>query len=107
VLWVDNAYDAGRVTRDQVPELILLSDHLPDVQVLDVLRRVRDDKTLEGLRVLCLSALGEHEARDLVSSGADEVLPRPCDPALILDAVHRQLGLNPRQEGSSGSPHLN
>jgi DNA-binding response OmpR family regulator len=103
VLWVDNAYEAGRVTRDQVPELILLNAHLPDVRVLDILRRVRRDRTLEGLRVLCLADLGEHEVRILVRSGADEVLPAGCDPVLVLDAVHRQLGLIPRRRRSSGT----
>lgn len=103
VLWVDNAYEAGRVTRDQVPELILLNAHLPDLRVVDVLRRVRRDRTLEGLRVLCLADLGEQEARSLLRSGADEVLPASCDPTLVLDAVHRQLGLIPQRRGRGGT----
>lgn len=103
VLWVDNAYDAGRLTRDQVPELILLNAHLPDLRVLDVLQRVRGDRTLEGLRVLCLADLADSEARHLVRSGADEVLPAGCEPTLVLAAVRRQLGLIPRRHGRSGT----
>jgi DNA-binding response OmpR family regulator len=103
VLWVDNAYEAGRVTRVQVPELILLNAHLPDLRVFDVLNRVRGDRTLEGLRVLCLADLGESVARRLVRSGADEVLPATCEPTLVLAAVRRQLGLMPRRRGRSGT----
>ena len=104
VLWVDNAFEAGQMAMELVPELIVCSAQLPDFNLHHVIRRIRDDRTFDGLRVLCLADLEEKEYFDLLLAGADEVLPSVCDGNTLLTAVYRQLGLTPPNQEISGSP---
>ncbi|MBI3463379.1 MAG: response regulator [Planctomycetes bacterium] len=104
VLSADNAFDAGRMTRERVPELIMISTQLQDLDVSDALRKVRSARGLEGLRVVCYGAASEQEATKLIAWGADEALPRHCDVDAIITAIRRLLGLAPPEEGPAGAP---
>tara|TARA_B100000745_G_C19929571_1_gene312945 strand:- start:46 stop:498 length:453 start_codon:yes stop_codon:yes gene_type:complete len=104
MLWVDNAFEAGQMARELIPELIVCSGQLPDFNLHHVVQRIRDDRTFDGLRVLCLADLEEKEYFDLLLAGADEVLPSVCDGNTLLTAVYRQLGLTSPNHGISGSP---
>jgi DNA-binding response OmpR family regulator len=76
------------------PELIFLDVNLPDVNGLEVCRRLRREPALAGIRIVMLTAAAQHEdvARGL-SAGASHYLTKPFSPVRLLSLVE---GLLPR-----------
>jgi DNA-binding response OmpR family regulator len=76
------------------PELIFLDVNLPDLNGLEVCRRLRRQSTLAGARIVMLTAAAQHAdiARGL-SAGASHYLTKPFSPVRLLSLVE---GLVPR-----------
>ncbi len=93
---LDYLFAAGRYTgrdRSQMPAVMLLDIHLPKIDGLEVLRRVREDEQLRRLPVVMLTS--SKEEKDIVDSynlGANSYVRKPVDFDEFSDAV-RQLGL--------------
>lgn len=74
------------------PDLLILDIKMPEVDGLEVLRRLRADPATHSLPVILLSALGEEE--DVVrgfSLGADDYLVKPFSPTELAVRVDRLL----------------
>jgi len=54
-------FDAGMMVKEYRPDLIVLDVMLPDINGREVCHRVRDDKTLEDVRILCISGMIEED----------------------------------------------
>jgi two-component system response regulator len=83
---------ADRDPNDQ-PEVILLDINLPKVNGLEVLERIRADKTTHLLPVVILTS--SKEEQDMIrgySLGANSYVRKPVDFSEFIEAV-RQLGL--------------
>jgi two-component system response regulator len=93
---LDYLFAAGRYAgrdRSQIPAVMLLDIHLPKIDGLEVLRRVREDEQLRRLPVVMLTS--SKEEKDVVDSynlGANSYVRKPVDFDEFSDAV-RQLGL--------------
>lgn len=93
---LDYLFAAGRYAgrdRSQMPAVMLLDIHLPKIDGLEVLRRVREDEQLRRLPVVMLTS--SKEEKDIVDSynlGANSYVRKPVDFDEFSDAV-RQLGL--------------
>jgi CheY-like chemotaxis protein len=97
---VDNA-DRTRRNRPRhppAPQLILLDIDLPDIDGLEVLRRLKSDARVSHLPVVVVSshAMG-HEVQAALARGAADFLPKPLDLAALLLAIdiasnHHRLG---------------
>jgi len=73
-------FDAGMMVKEYRPDLIVLDVMLPDINGREVCHRVRDDKTLEDVRILCISGMIEEDRiQELKLSGADDFLHKPFD----------------------------
>jgi diguanylate cyclase (GGDEF)-like protein len=71
----------------EVPDLMLLATRLPDGDGATVARIVREDPRF---RMLPIVFSGPDDVRDRVialNAGADDFLPAPCDPELLLQTV--------------------
>ncbi len=83
---------AGRDPR-VMPEVVLLDLKLPEVDGLEVLRRIRADERTRRLAVVVLTS--SKEEGDIIRSydlGANSFVQKPVDFARFMDAA-RQLGL--------------
>lgn len=90
-LFCTGAY-ADRDPRDK-PQVILLDLKLPKVDGLEVLRRIRADKSTHLLPVVILTSSKEEQDRiQGYSLGANSYVRKPVDFTEFVDAV-RQLGL--------------
>jgi signal transduction histidine kinase len=87
--------------RSLTPDLILVGTGLPDVEGLDLLARVKADRTLRGVPLV---ALGRDEGeRDVaLAAGCDGFVARPIDPATFADAVKAYLGGRRDRAGAEG-----
>ena len=71
-------YDAGVLTEQFRPHLVLLDYMLPDVNGNLVCHRIRSNEDLNGTKILVISGVVYQEEIDtLLSSGADDFVKKP------------------------------
>jgi excisionase family DNA binding protein len=89
-------FDAGMMVKEYRPDLIVLDVMLPDINGREVCHRVRDDKTLEDVRILCISGMIEEDRiQELKLSGADDFLHKPFDIEELIDRMCALLEIEP------------
>src|SRR5688572_25266512 len=92
--------DALRVARAEKPDLVLLSDLLPDGDGVEVCRRMKADPALQGVFVVMLSGkdtTAEHQAEAL-NAGADGYLAKPIESVALKAHVHAFLRIRQNEE---------
>jgi DNA-binding response OmpR family regulator len=68
--------------RDHRPEVVLIDVHLKQVSGFDILRAMREDPELAGVRVILSSGMDLRE--QCLAAGADEFLLKPYMPDELL-----------------------
>jgi signal transduction histidine kinase/DNA-binding response OmpR family regulator len=93
VLEASTGLDALRLVRDERPDVVCLDLGLPDVDGLDVLRRIKDDAATRAIPVIIVTSreLSDSQRSTLRELGAAVVSKRAIDRdsalAMIADAV--------------------
>ncbi len=91
-----NGFDAGMMVKEYRPDLIVLDVMLPDINGKEVCLRVRQDPTLEEVRIICISGMVEDEKiQELKLAGADEFVHKPFDVDILIEKMCRQLEMEP------------
>jgi excisionase family DNA binding protein len=94
-------FDAGMMVKEYRPDLIVLDVMLPDINGKEVCRRVRDDDSLEDVRILCISGMIEEDKiQELKLHGADDFLHKPFD---IEELIDRMCGLLEIEVGTASA----
>jgi CheY-like chemotaxis protein len=79
--------------RAPTPDLIVLDVNMPGGTGVEALRKLKQSTNTRGIPVIVVSGVEDPamppRMREL---GAVDVLPKPVDPARLLDAVDRALG---------------
>ena len=84
----NNGFDAGMQVKEFRPDAVILDVMLPDINGREVCQRVRSDKTLDSVKIICISGMVEREkVTDLLDSGADDFLHKPFDVETLLERV--------------------
>ena len=82
-------YDAGLLTEQFRPHLILLDYMLPDINGNIVCQRIRSNERLNGTKIVIVSGVIKQEEIDaMLKQGADEFIKKPFD----LDALMERIG---------------
>ena len=85
---VNNGFDAGMMVRDYRPDLIVLDVMLPDINGKEVCQRVRSDKSMDDLRIICISGMVEEDRiAELKEAGADDFMKKPFDIDALLSRI--------------------
>ena len=88
---------AVALTAEHRPDLVLMDIHLPDIDGVEALRRLRADERTASVPVLALTAQAmEGDRERFLAAGFDGYLSKPVNIADLLDAVRRYC------EGGSG-----
>ncbi len=86
-------YDAGMITREFRPNLVLLDYMLPDVNGNVVCRSLRADDELASTRIMIVSGVvRQEEIDDLLAAGADDFLAKPFDPEDLIARIDALVG---------------
>ncbi len=88
-----NGYDAGFLTLDWKPDVILLDIMLPDIRGELVARRIRESEQTAELPILAMSAVSDQKRiSDMMAAGCNDFLPKPFEVAELRDRVVKLLG---------------
>lgn len=81
-------YDAGVLTEQFNPDLMILDYMLPDINGNVVCQRVRQNPAWSGMKIIIVSGVvNPSEVEDLLNAGADEFVKKPFN----IDALLRQV----------------
>lgn len=87
----NNGFDAGMGVKEFRPDLVVLDVMLPDINGKEVCQRVRNDPTMDMVKILCISGMVEASKVDsLKEAGANDFMQKPFS---IDDLVDRALSL--------------
>ena len=81
-------YDAGMMTREFRPNIVLLDYMLPDVNGNVVCERIKSDSDLADTRIIIISGVVRQEEIDaLLESGADAFIPKPFQVEDLIEKI--------------------
>jgi len=91
---VNNGFDAGMMVKEYRPDLIVLDVMLPDINGREVCQRVRSDKTMDDVRIICISGMVEEDKiAELRASGANDFLHKPFEVEHLVERMCQQLDI--------------
>lgn len=80
--------DALRFLAKETPDLIILDLMMPDIDGLQMLRRIREHKRFAAIPIIILSAKADPETiREGLASGADAYVTKPYIANSLIDRV--------------------
>jgi excisionase family DNA binding protein len=91
---VNNGFDAGMMVKDYHPDLIILDVMLPDINGKEVCQRVRSERALDDIRIICISGMVEEDKiAELKNAGANDFLHKPFEVEKLVERVCHLLDL--------------
>ena len=89
-------YDAGMVTQEFRPDVMLLDFKLPDVNGNVVCRTVRAQPALQHMKIIIISGVADpDEVEELLALGADEFIKKPFEIDTVISRIADALNVSP------------
>jgi excisionase family DNA binding protein len=86
-------YDAGMMTREFRPNVVLLDYMLPDVNGNVVCERIKGDPELTDTRIIIVSGVVcQDEIDELLAAGADAFIAKPFDTEELIARITSMVG---------------
>ncbi len=90
----NNGFDAGMLVKEFRPDIVVLDVMLPDINGREVCQRVRSDKALDDVRIICISGMVEQDkVADLRAAGANDFIQKPFSIDRLVERVCELLEL--------------
>jgi excisionase family DNA binding protein len=84
----NNGFEAGMLVKEYRPDLIVLDIMLPDINGKEVCQRVRSDKTMDQVKIICISGMVEEDkVAELKAAGADDFLHKPFEIEKLVERI--------------------
>ena len=84
----ETGFDAGLRTREFRPDVIVLDYMLPDINGNAVCRSIRNDDSLEGVKIIIVSGVVDPEDVDkLREDGADDFIQKPFSIEQLVNRI--------------------
>ena len=81
-------YEAGILTEQFRPDIILLDWKLPDINGSAVCRAIRSNAAYEHIKIIVISGVADpDEVDDLRSAGMDEFIRKPFDIDMVISRI--------------------
>jgi two-component system cell cycle response regulator DivK len=92
--------DGVRLAQEHLPDLVLMDIHLPGINGIEALRRLRADATTAAIPVIAVTASVMQQDRKLITdAGFDGYVGKPIALREFLDAV--RFALDQRKGGAA------
>ena len=93
---VNNGFDAGMMVKEYRPDIIVLDVMLPDINGKEVCVKVRQDDTIDDVRIICISGMVEDDKiSELKDAGADDFLHKPFEIETLIERICVLLEIEP------------
>src|SRR6184192_4293794 len=87
-------YDAGMLTQEFMPDLLILDYMLPDINGNVVCRTLRQNPAFEQIKIIIVSGVvNPEEINDLMKAGADEFVKKPFNIEKLIEKVGELLSI--------------
>jgi DNA-binding response OmpR family regulator len=81
-------YDAGMITQEFNPDLIILDYMLPDINGNVVCKTIRQKPEFEHTKIIIVSGVvNQDEINDLLKAGADDFVKKPFNIEKIIERI--------------------
>jgi two-component system alkaline phosphatase synthesis response regulator PhoP len=88
-----NGEEGLQAIRTHKPDLVFLDVMMPRINGFDVTRTVREDRGLDAVRIVLLTAKGQDGDKEKgLGAGANDYMTKPFSPTKILECARRVLG---------------
>ena len=85
-------YEAGILTEQFRPDVVLLDFKLPDINGTAVCRTIRANPAYEHIRIIIISGVADpDEVEELMEAGANDFVRKPFDILKVIDLVAQTL----------------
>jgi excisionase family DNA binding protein len=92
----NNGFDAGMMVKEYRPDIIVLDVMLPDINGKEVCVKVRQDDTIDDVRIICISGMVEDDKiSELREAGADDFLHKPFEIETLVERICGLLEIEP------------
>ena len=92
----NNGFDAGMQVKEFRPDVMVLDVMLPDINGKEVCQRVRSDRSLDVVKIICISGMVEQDKiSELIDAGADDFMNKPFSIESLLERVCVLLNIDP------------
>jgi len=87
-------YDAGLLTEQFKPHVMILDYMLPDINGNVVCKSIREQPDLAGMKIIIVSGVvNQDEIEDLLKAGADDFVKKPFNIEKLLERIYALLGI--------------
>ena len=81
-------YDAGILTQEFVPDLVILDYMLPDVNGNVVCQTIRQNPNFQHMKIIIVSGVvNQDEINDLLKAGADDFVKKPFNIEKLIERI--------------------
>jgi CheY-like chemotaxis protein len=89
-----NGIDGLRIARERLPDLVIVDLYMPEMNGASFIKALRADSEIGGVNVALYTgtALNDAMRAFMEISGIEHVIPKPGEPADILQSVREALG---------------
>ena len=83
-----SGYDAGVMTQQLLPDVVVLDYMLPDINGHVVCRTIREHPDLSHIKIICISGLAsESDVQKLLAAGANEFVRKPFNVSDLIQRI--------------------
>jgi CheY-like chemotaxis protein len=92
-LWAPTGAQGVEIALGQRPDFIILDIQLPDIDGMEVLRRIRASEIGDSIPVIAVTSFAMAGDRErLLAAGCDEYIEKPIDPQRVISQIRRIIG---------------